>query len=234
MRTSILTGLYLLAVLGITTPALAGALQSESSIRSAAEVFIAKRHPWRNTEHTIEVGRLDSRSRLARCGSAIEAFMPPRAQIRQRTTVGIRCGDQGGWTVYLPVTVNAFARALVATQPLPPGTVLQPAHVQTVKRNVSALGYGYLASLDADGGYRVTRSVSQGAVITPQMVESAVMIRRGQTVKIIARTGSVGVSMSGVAASEASLGGRISVKNVKSGRLVEGIVRSSETVEVTL
>jgi flagella basal body P-ring formation protein FlgA len=60
------------------------------------------------------------------------------------------------------------------------------------------------------------------------------MIKRGQSVKIMARSGAVGVTMAGVATSKASLGERITVRNVNSGRVVEGIVRSGETVEIIL
>lgn len=214
--------------------AAAEALQTERSIRQAAKAHIAARHPWQQLQHEVEAGRLDSRSRLPRCRSALEAFTPPRAPIKQRTTVGVRCPDSSGWTVYLPVTVNAYANALVATRPLARGTALDATSVRTVKRNISALGYGYIDTLHVAGGYRASRSITAGAVITPNMVESAVMIKRGQTVTLIARYGSIGVSMTGVAAGNASLGNRISVRNAKSGKLVEGIVRSAETVEVTL
>lgn len=212
----------------------AEAMQSESSIRQTAKSHIAARHPWQQLQHEVEAGRLDGRSRLSRCRSALEAFTPPRAPIKQRTTVGVRCPDRNGWTVYLPVTVNAYANALVATRPLARGTVLDSSSVRTAKRNISSLGYGYIDNLNVAGGYRASRSITAGAVITPNMVESAVMIKRGQTVTLIARHGAIGVSMTGVAAGNASLGNRISVKNVKSGKVVEGIVRSAETVEVML
>lgn len=222
------------ALLLCPSVALTDALQSESSIRSAAKSYIAARHPWKHLDHEMVVGTLDSRSRLPRCNSSLEAFTPPRAPIRQRTTVGVRCTDRQGWTVYLPVTVNAYAYALVAARPIANGTVLDENSVRTVKRNISALGYGYIESLAADGGYRASRSITAGAVITPNMVESAVMIKRGQKVTLVTRFGAVGVSMAGEATSDASLGKRISVKNLRSGKLVEGTVRSSELVEVAL
>ncbi|MBB3046387.1 flagella basal body P-ring formation protein FlgA [Litorivivens lipolytica] len=224
----------LLATLVTSPLALASNLQSESSIRRAAERFIADRNPWRDHEHRIEAGRLDSRSRLPRCAGAVKAFLPSRAQIKRRTTVGVRCEQGASWTVYLPVNITAYAKALVAIRPLPAGTVLGPNDVKSVKREVSAMGYGYISSLNQHGGYRVSRAIAQGAVISPNMVESAVMIKRGQSVRILARSGAVGVTMSGVATSKASLGERITVKNVNSGRVVEGIVRSGETVEIIL
>ncbi len=223
-----------LVALLVAPPAVTESLQSESSIRSAAERYIAARNPWKNHEHKIEAGRLDSRSRLPRCDGALKAFLPARAQIKRRTTVGVRCNGSADWTVYIPVSISAYANALVAIRPLPAGSVLSPQDVQVVKREVSSMGYGYISDLERDGGYRVSRAIPQGAVISPNMVESAVMIERGQTVRIMARSGAIGVTMAGVATSKASLGERITVRNVNSGRVVEGIVRSGETVEIIL
>ncbi len=223
-----------LAALFVAIPAGAEGLQSESSIRGAAERYIAARNPWKTHEHKIEAGRLDSRSRLPRCDGPLKAFLPARAQIRRRTTVGVRCQGSAGWKVYIPVNITAYANALVTNRPLPAGSVLSQQDVQVVRREVSAMGYGYISDLQRDGGYRVSRAIPQGAVISPNMVESAVMIKRGQSVKILARSGAVGVTMAGVATSKASLGERITVRNVNSGRVVEGIVRSGETVEILL
>lgn len=229
--------LYMLSLLLLITAAGrvdASNLQDHDSIRAAARAFIAQRHPWQSLESHIEVSRLDGRSRLPRCNQALRSFLPTGARIRHRTTVGIQCPDNPGWKVYLPVTVTAFASVLVATRPLPPGTVVQRSDVQTVKRDIASLGYGYIGRLDENRGYRTTRSVSQGAVLTPVMVEDAVMIRRGQKVTLLAKSGPVSVSMAGIATSEGSLGKRISVKNITSGRELEGIVRSAETVEIAL
>ena len=209
-------------------------LQSQSSIRETAKAFIASRHPWQNLEASIEVAKLDSRSRLPRCEHRLKAFLPSGSRVAHRTTVGIQCPATNGWTVYLPVTVNVVATALVATRPLPPDTVLSSADVQRVKRNIASLGYGYISNLDSSSGYRTRRSIAQGAVITPAMVEAAVMIRRGQKVTLLAQTGAVAVSMAGIADGDGSLGSRIKVRNANSGRVIEGVVRSSETVEIAL
>ncbi len=212
----------------------AAELQSQSSIRLTAQRFIETRHPWQNLESTIEVAKLDSRSRLPRCTGPLKAFLPSGSRVAHRTTVGVQCPDASGWKVYLPVTVNAVATALVATRPLPPNTVLSSTDVQRVKRNIASLGYGYISTLDGGSGYRTKRSIAQGAIITPPMIEAAVMIRRGQAVTLLSHAGPVAVSMAGIADNDGSLGSRIKVRNATSGRVIEGIVRSAETVEIML
>lgn len=215
-------------------PAYSAELHSQSSIRETAKRYIESRHPWQNLESSIEVAKLDSRSRLPKCKSDLQAFLPSGSSVGHRTTVGIQCADSTGWTVYLPVTVKAVTTALVATRPLPPNTELSNADVQRVKRDIASLGYGYISSLDSNSGYRTKRSIAQGAVITPVMVEAAVMIRRGQKVTLLSGTGPVAVSMAGIADNDGSLGSRIRVRNINSGRMIEGVVRSRETVEIAL
>ncbi len=221
-------------LLGTPVQALGQQLQSQDSIRATARRFIQARHPWQNLDASIEVAKLDSRSRLPRCHQSLRAFLPSGARVGHRTTVGVQCPDNKGWKVYLPVTVRAMATALVATRPLPPKTELGPSDVQAVKRDIASLGYGYISRLDNAAGYRTKRSIAQGAVITPVMVEAALMIRRGQKVTLLSGAGPVQVSMAGVATSEGALGSRIQVRNLTSGRIVEGLVRSSETVEISL
>lgn len=230
----LLFGLLLVIATGASRPLQAAELQSQASIRESARQFIKSRHPWQNLESRIDVAQLDARSRLPQCRQPLRAFLPSGSRVGHRTTVGIQCPDSKGWKVYLPVTVNAVATVLVATHPLAPHTELSQADVQPVKRDIASLGYGYLNSLGRSGGYRTKVSVAQGAVITPMMVEAAMMIRRGQKVTLLSSTGPVAVSMAGIADKDAVLGSRITVRNLSSGRIVEGIVRSAQTVEIAL
>lgn len=60
------------------------------------------------------------------------------------------------------------------------------------------------------------------------------LIHRGQQVTLIAGSGGFQVRMSAVAPSDGRLADRIRVQNLSSQRVVEGIVRSDNVVEVPL
>ncbi|MEL7187378.1 MAG: flagellar basal body P-ring formation chaperone FlgA, partial [Pseudomonadota bacterium] len=60
------------------------------------------------------------------------------------------------------------------------------------------------------------------------------IVRRGQSVTLVASAGGISVNMNGVALTDGGLNQRIRVENMHSGRIVEGIVRSREHVEVLL
>ena len=57
---------------------------------------------------------------------------------------------------------------------------------------------------------------------------------RGQLVTVVARAGTMSVRTTGVAQSDGGLAERVQIRNVTSGRTVEGVVRSGDTVEVSL
>ena len=71
-----------------------------------------------------------------------------------------------------------------------------------------------------------------GAEIAPQAVKTVPAIRRGETVTIVSRQGGMEVSSSGIALSDAELGGRVRIRNESSQRVVEGTVTDQRRVEI--
>jgi flagella basal body P-ring formation protein FlgA len=64
------------------------------------------------------------------------------------------------------------------------------------------------------------------------MLKAHIMIHRGQTVTIVVRNDGLNIHMMGKALMDGSENQRIRVENTNSKRVIEGIVRSSEQVEV--
>ncbi|MGJ8687038.1 MAG: flagellar basal body P-ring formation chaperone FlgA, partial [Spongiibacteraceae bacterium] len=159
----------------------------------------------------------------------LQAFLPPGAKIKRRTTVGVRCKAGKPWKIYLPVTVSAYAKVMVAKHAIAPNSTIRKPDISWVKRDISSLGYGYLSSI-SENGYKSRRSIAQGAVLTPNMVTAASIITKGQRINLRSKNGAVQVSMQGQALENAALGERIRVKNLSSGKQIEGIVKSPHEV----
>jgi hypothetical protein len=66
------------------------------------------------------------------------------------------------------------------------------------------------------------------------MLQIKTDIRRGQTVTLTVGDGQFAIRTRGTALMDGAVNQRIRVKNTQSGRIVEGIVRSREQVEVLL
>jgi flagella basal body P-ring formation protein FlgA len=226
--------IYLWLIAAAIATSIAGPAQAErestARIAATAKAYIAARHPWRDMETSVTSKKLDPRSRLEKCQGPLEAFLPPGGRIKQRTTVGVRCSSGKPWKIYVPVNIAAYAKVMVSRHPIAPGRPISAADISWSKRDIATLGYGYLRSLEGAGGYRARYSIAQGAVITPNMVEADSVIQKGQQVHLSSLAGSVKVSMAGIALQNGALGGRIRVKNLSSGKQLEGIVESDHSV----
>ncbi|CAD5374750.1 Flagellar basal-body P-ring formation protein flgA [Rubrivivax sp. A210] len=74
-------------------------------------------------------GPLDPRLRLAPC-ERVDVYLPAGVAAWGRSRVGLRCGQGAvAWNVYLPVTVQVWAPAVVTTAALPAGARLDAAQL---------------------------------------------------------------------------------------------------------
>lgn len=69
---------------------------------------------------------------------------------------------------------------------------------------------------------------------TNQLLVGAKAVQRGQTVTLVADAGGMSVTMQGRALSDGMVNQRVKVENLSSGRVVEGIARSRQVVEIIL
>ena len=205
-----------------------------ADIAATAESYLQQRVGNTADRTTAQAAALDPRHRLARCDRPLEAFLRPGARISARTVVGVRCTGSKPWKLYVPVNVVVTREVLIAKRTLPRGHLLTAADFTVESRDVSRLLSGYVSDPDALVGQKLKTQLIAGRLLTPSMLEADAAVRRGQTVTIIATSGGIAVRMSGKALMDGALNQRIRVQNLNSGRVVEGIVRSREHVEVLL
>lgn len=183
----------------------------------------------------VSAGPLDDRLRLRACDESLEAFMAPGTRTSGNTTVGVRCQGPVSWTLYVPVQIEVYGEVLVLSEPLPRGTLLQPAQLRLERHDVGRLvSGGYLADPEAARGMVLRRALQAGTVLTPQMVEPPRLVERGQRVLLLADTGSVAVRVEAEAMGDGALGERVRVRNLSSQKIVEGQVVSHGVVGVSM
>ena len=212
----------------------AQAWQSLESIRAIAVAHVRAELPQGSAQRDVEIALLDPRLHLAACDTPLSAFTPAGARRGANGSVGVRCTGAQPWKIYVSAHVTSRDRVLVANRALPRNAVLTAADLTLVERAVDTLSQGYLRDAAELDGMRLRRPVAAGAVLTPAMLASVPLVSRGQQVTLEAQTGGVHIRMAGEALAEAALGQRIRVKNLSSDRVVEGVVRSDEVVEVSL
>jgi flagellar basal body P-ring formation protein FlgA len=71
-------------------------------------------------------------------------------------------------------------------------------------------------------------------VLTPNDAQPQRLVRRGETVTVVSRSGGIEVRAGGTALTDGARGERIRVRNDSSRRIVEGVVTAAGRIEVTL
>jgi flagella basal body P-ring formation protein FlgA len=208
--------------------------QAPGSITATAESYLKKRIGSDANRTTVQAGQLDPRHRLARCSQPLSAFLRRGTKISARTVVGVRCDGVKPWKVYVPVDVVVTDKVLVARRTLPRGHVVSADDLKVEQRDVSRLVSGYVSDIGQLVGQRLKTPLMAGRILTPQMLKADLAIRRGQSVTLVVASGGLSIRMAGTALMDGALNQRIRVENTTSGRVVEGIVRSREHVEILL
>ena len=224
--------LVILMSVGVNAGAASQQWQPTEQIAAAAEKFLRERIGKTASRTTVKASRLDSRHRLSLCSQRLEPFLRRGTEISARTIVGVRCDGDRPWKVYVPVDVVVTADVLVASRTLPRGHVISAGDLVAQQRDVSRLISGYLSDIESLKGQRLKSQLIAGRILTPAMLQVDATIRKGQAVTLIINSGGINVQMSGKAMMDGALSQRIQVENTNSGRVVEGIVRSPEHVEV--
>jgi len=206
--------------------------QSTDEIARVAEDFVKARYGKADRRVAPVAGHLDPRLRLPRCSQALEPFIRPGTKASSRTVVGVRCAGEKPWKVYVPVDVVVMDSVLVTQKTLPKGHVMRAEDVDIELQDVSRLTGGYLSDIGELTGQRLKHQIIGGSVITPAMLAAEILIRRGQSVTLVVRDEHLNITMAGKALSDGALNQRIRVENVMSQRVVEGLVRSPEYVEI--
>lgn len=230
VSTAIVATLLLVSISGHAVAS--DAWQSTESILRTAEKFIKSRYGQNDERMKPVGGHLDSRLQLPECADELQAFVRRGTRITSRTIVGVRCTGPKPWKVYVPVDVVVTESVLVSRKAMPKGHVMTADDVVVERRDISTYRSGYLSTIDELAEHRLKRQIQGGRVITPSMLVADIMVRRGQMVTLVVINDQMQIRMAGRALSDGVLNQRIRVENTNSQRVVEGIVRSPEQVEV--
>lgn len=222
-------------LLTLAGPAIGTALQDHATIKAAAEAFIAGVvRSSHGAEASVRAGSLDSRLRLGRCDTALEAFQPSGSRALGNTTVGVRCTGSTTWTLYVPVRVSLFGNVVVAARPLTRDRLLTANDLKLARRDLAQLHNGYFSTIEQAMGKQVGRNIAVDTTLSTSLVKEPLAVRRGQRVILTALAGGLEVRMAGEAMSNGTTGERIKVRNLGSKRVVDGIVKSSTTIQVAM
>lgn len=199
-------------------------------VRKQLEQYAAQQLAGQPGTVKIQVGAIDPQLNLEPC-QRIEAFLPTGGRLWGKTMLGARCSAGANWVIYVPITVTVQAPVVVAARPLANGRVLAAEDLTLQSLELTQLPAGVLTDAAAAIGQTLNVGLLPGYPVRQDMLRAPLVIRQGQSVRLVAQGGGFGVSAEGKALGNATAGQTVQVRT-GSGQTVSGIARPDGSVEV--
>lgn len=223
-----------LSLLSCTTCAWAAdVVQDFAPIETAVTDYVLA-HSDPHTRYEITLDPPDARLRLPMCERPIEAFAPPGYRPMGTATLGVRCNQTRSWVIYVSAHIKAMRRIAVLSNAVVRGAVITHADVVLREQDVSSLSSGYFFDEQQVVGKLAKRSLSAGTSISPHELTAPRWVARGQVVTLYVDSGGLQVRAQGEAMMDGSENDSVKVRNVLSGKVVDGFVTAPGTVRVKM
>ncbi|MDE2220564.1 MAG: flagellar basal body P-ring formation protein FlgA [Gammaproteobacteria bacterium] len=210
------------------------AFEDPANIQAAAESAVRHAAGAPSAQLLATVDALDPRLRLARCEAPLHAFVAGDGQLREHTTVAVRCESGATWGLYVGVALASQVPVLVAKRALARDAVPTAADFALITRRLPGLSSRYLSDAAQLAGQRLRRAIAMGEALDADALAADPIVHRGQQLTLLARASGMEVRVAAIALSDGLPDERIRVQNLASQRIVEATVRSAQLVEVPL
>lgn len=209
-------------------------LQDVGQLESIAKVEAALHLPSLTEKQRFLVGPIPPHVQLPRCTDAVRPSVGPAPHMNDRVLVELRCQGVTAWHLYVPVRIVGTAAVAVAAHAIIAGSVLAANDLRVEQHDMTELPPGYLDDPAIAVGRTAARPISEGTVLSNQQLVASKAVLRGQTVTLLADSGGIRIQMAGRALTDGMVNQRVRVQNLSSGKIVEGIARSEQVVEIIL
>lgn len=221
----------LLLLLTASATVHAQSMASLAAIEAAVKGFVAA-HIAADQDTELTVGRLDPRLRLVQCETELKMRFSREPDGGGPNAVEVRCVSERPWSLYVTVDVSHYAQVLVSTRALVRGTVIAADDVSLARRRINGTRMDFLRDPATAVGRVAARAISPDQILGAANVMLPRLVKRGDEVTIASVGTTVSVQVKGQALKDGALGDRVSVRNLNSKRVVEGVVNADGMVVV--
>jgi flagella basal body P-ring formation protein FlgA len=194
------------------------AITAHLTARAQAE---AARHAWRGwqlSHKSVPLG--DALPR--RCAQTLQVSAgAPASSVLERQRLALHCADGAGWTLTVSTQASIRVQALVAARDIERRQVLTLDQLQWRALDLARQPRGVITDPKAITGMSARRRLRAGQPLSANLLEPALLVRRGERVSIVARDGPIQARTEGEALAAGRLGEVIEVKNLSSGKVVQ-------------
>jgi flagella basal body P-ring formation protein FlgA len=228
-------GLVLLCLLGTAAPAGAEGVPGleASLLEDVRNLALGKVAETGGSRVEVTIGQLDPRLRLAPCQS-IEPYLPPGVRLWGRARIGLRCKvGPTPWSVYLPITVKVFGRALVVPAGAVAGSVIVEADLAEAEVDLAEDSTPALVETRLAVGRVLAQNLKPGQTLRQAHLKIRQYFAAGETVRVIAAGPGFALESEAQALSNGFEGQPARVRT-ESGRILTGVPSGERRIEVAL
>ncbi|WP_172600010.1 flagellar basal body P-ring formation chaperone FlgA [Sulfuricystis multivorans] len=177
-----------------------------------------------------EIGSLDADNQLAPC-QQFDVGLPPGARVWGRTHVIVRCLSEAGWRIYVQVHVRVKGDYLIAARPIAQGQTIVADDLATQLGDLSELPPNVLTDPTQALGKTAAAAIPAGRPLRADVIRTPLVIRQGQTVRVVSVGPGFAVANEGRALANAREG-EIAQVRLANGQVISGTARADGSVEV--
>lgn len=223
-----LTHFFLLAFALTLSPPLFSA--EDELVLDTAERYVRLQTQGLPGKIKITMGKLNTK-RLPSC-TALEAFSPPGTRLSGRTHIGVRCLGPNIWSVLVPAQIAVTGNYVTTVRALGAGQTLRAQDLATLSGDISSLPTGVVVDPANAIGKTLRNSLGAGQPLRSDQLLAPLVIRQGQTVRIISNGPGFSVSSEGKAINNAAAG-EVAQIRMNTGQTVSGIAQNDGSVEIS-
>lgn len=180
----------------------------------------AERVNWRDYQWQIEVTVPKAVSKLPPC---LQPYQPEAGLVNLpvgRQRLRLRCPDKPGWLITARSEISVLMPVVVTRTALDPEHYLQAADLAVTQILLTAQQADVLIDPAQAIGRRPQRGLRAGQPVRNKMLEAALLVRKGDKVRLTLAEGGMSISMEGTALQDGQKGEIISIKNDRGGKIV--------------
>lgn len=213
------------------------AVQITDGVTDYLRGLVEEKQPTDTAIHAVNVQAqaIDHRLRLAPCPAELDYSTNANTQLPGRALVKVSCkSPQTSWSIYVSASVSWEQDIVVAAVGLRRGQDIGAGDVRLERRLLTRPGVKYVHSLDQVIGKVAGRRVAANKAVDWRLLEQADLVRKGETVQLLARNASIAVKIEGRALTSGAKGEQIRVQNPLSNRIVDALATARGRAEIPL
>ncbi|NTS75407.1 flagellar basal body P-ring formation protein FlgA [Catenovulum sp. SM1970] len=205
---------------------------SKQEIQHLAQEHAESIFPKNDEEELkAQASAIDSRIKIKPCQQALSLSAPNFSSFSRNLTVRVRCLDEEGWSLYVPIRLKVLVPIVVASTNIAKGDTLSASNVKRAKVDKTYARKDQITDEKLVIGSKAKRQIRSGQAI---LNSNLCFVCKGELVTIQAKTKGLSVKTSGIALSDGAFGDVISVRNTSSKRTVQGRVVGVGKIEISL